>query len=217
MIRILIADDHPVVRRGLQNLLSDEPDIEVLGLAANGREAVEMARELRPDVVLIDLRMPVMDGVEAIRRIRAENAEVNLIVLTTYDSEEWVFEGIKAGARGYLLKDAEPAELVRAVRAAMRGEALIEPVVATKLLNRFSELAARDGTNDAEMPTEREREVLRLLARGLSNSAIADEMVITVKTVKTHVEHLFRKLGAKNRTEVVTEAARRGWVNLGRG
>jgi DNA-binding NarL/FixJ family response regulator len=213
-IKVLIADDHPVVRRGLANLLDGEQDIEVVGQAGNGVEALELARDRKPDVVLIDLRMPEMDGVEAIRRMRAESQELRFIILTTYDNEEWVFEGIRAGARGYLLKDSEPEELVSAIRAIMRGESLIEPVVATRLLDRFSELATREAGQGLDPPTERELEVLQLMARGASNSEIAGELVITIKTVKTHVAHLLGKLQAKNRTEAVTEAARRGWIRL---
>lgn len=213
-IKVLIADDHPVVRRGLANLLEGEQDIEVVGQAGNGVEALELARDRKPDVVLIDLRMPEMDGVEAIRRIRSENQAVRFIILTTYDNEEWVFEGIRAGARGYLLKDSEPDEFVSAIRAIMRGESLIEPVVATRLLDRFSELANKEAGKGIDAPTERELEVLRLMARGASNSEIADELIITSKTVKTHVAHLLGKLQAKNRTEAVTEAARRGWIRL---
>jgi DNA-binding NarL/FixJ family response regulator len=213
-IKVLIADDHPVVRRGLANLLDGEQDIEVVGQACNGVEALELARDRKPDVVLIDLRMPEMDGVEAIRRMRAESQELRFIILTTYDNEEWVFEGIRAGARGYLLKDSEPEELVSAIRAIMRGESLIEPVVATRLLDRFSELATREAGQGLDPPTERELEVLQLMARGASNSEIAGELVITIKTVKTHVAHLLGKLQAKNRTEAVTEAARRGWIRL---
>ncbi len=213
-ITVLIADDHPVVRRGLANLLVEDPGIRVVGQAADGLEAVRLARERRPQVVLMDLRMPEVDGVEAIRRIRAEDPTIRFIILTTYDSEEWVFEGIKAGARGYLLKDAEPAELIAAVKAVMRGESLIEPVVATRLLDRFSELAAKEAGQGIDAPTERELEVLKLLARGASNKEIAAELVITEKTVKTHVAHLFDKLGARNRAEAVAEAARRGWIRL---
>jgi DNA-binding NarL/FixJ family response regulator len=213
-IKVLIADDHPVVRRGLANLLEGEQDIEVVGQAGNGVEALELARDRKPDVVLIDLRMPEMDGVEAIRRMRTENQALRFIILTTYDNEEWVFEGIRAGARGYLLKDSEPDEFVSAIRAIMRGESLIEPVVATRLLDRFSELANREAGKGIDAPTERELEVLRLMARGASNGEIADELIITVKTVKTHVAHILGKLQAKNRTEAVTEAARRGWIKL---
>jgi DNA-binding NarL/FixJ family response regulator len=213
-IKVLIADDHPVVRRGLANLLEGEQDIEVVGQAGNGVEALELARDRKPDVVLIDLRMPEMDGVEAIRRMRTENQALRFIILTTYDNEEWVFEGIRAGARGYLLKDSEPDEFVSAIRAIMRGESLIEPVVATRLLDRFSELANKEAGKGIDAPTERELEVLRLMARGASNGEIADELIITVKTVKTHVAHILGKLQAKNRTEAVTEAARRGWIKL---
>lgn len=213
-IRVLIADDHPVVRRGLSNLLAEETDLEVVGQAANGAEAVELAREKRPDVVLIDLRMPVLDGVEAIKQIRAEREGVHFIILTTYDSEEWIFEGIKAGARGYLLKDAELEEVARAIRVVNRGESLIEPVVATRLLDRFSELATKEAGGGIEAPTARELEVLRLLARGASNKEVARELVITEKTAKTHVAHLLDKLQARNRAEAVAEATRRGWIKL---
>jgi DNA-binding NarL/FixJ family response regulator len=211
-MKILIADDHPVVREGLVTMLSRENDIEVVGEAQNGKVAIEKARELKPDIVLMDLRMPEVDGIEAIRRIKSENPQVKFIVLTTYDNDEYIFKGIEAGARAYLLKDAPRAELFKAIRAVSRGESLIEPAIAGKVLDRFAELSRQ--TQSPEALSERELEVLTLIAKGTSNKSIATNLNIGESTVKTHIQSIFHKLNVSDRTEAVTEAIKKGIVRL---
>jgi len=211
-MKILIADDHPVVREGLVTMLSRENDIEVVGEAQNGKVAIEKARELKPDIVLMDLRMPEVDGIEAIRRIKSENPQVKFIVLTTYDNYEYIFKGLEAGARAYLLKDAPRAELFKAIRAVSRGESLIEPAIAGKVLDRFAELSRQ--TQSPEALSERELEVLTLIAKGTSNKFIATNLNIGESTVKTHIQSIFHKLNVSDRTEAVTEAIKKGIVRL---
>jgi len=211
-MKILIADDHPVVREGLVTMLSRENDIEVVGEAQNGKVAIEKARELKPDIVLMDLRMPEVDGIEAIRLIKSENPQVKFIVLTTYDNDEYIFKGIEAGARAYLLKDAPRAELFKAIRAVSRGESLIEPAIAGKVLDRFAELSRQ--TQSPEALSERELEVLTLIAKGTSNKLIATNLNIGESTVKTHIQSIFHKLNVSDRTEAVTEAIKKGIVHL---
>ena len=211
-IKVLIADDHPVVREGLSAMLSKEPDIEVVGEAENGAEAINKAKEFQPDVVLMDLRMPEVDGVEAMRHIRAENPNIEFIVLTTYDSDEYIFKGIEAGARAYLLKDAPREQLFKAIRAVHRGESLIEPAIASKVLDRFADLSRQ--AQAVEALSERELEVLRLVAKGARNKEIAAELSITESTVKTHIQTIFQKLGVGDRTEAVTEAIKKGIIRL---
>ena len=213
VIRILIVDDHPVVREGIGAMLAREPDLQVVGEARDGIDAIDKARQLHPDVVLMDLQMPRLDGAEAIRRIRSVDPAINFIVLTTFDSDEFIFKGIEAGARGYLLKDAPRDDLFRAVRAVYRGESLIQPAVATKLLNRFAELSRRGPTEDTL--SAREIEVLQLMSRGAPNKEIARRLFISESTVKTHVTNIFQKLGANDRTEAVTIALQRGLISLG--
>jgi DNA-binding NarL/FixJ family response regulator len=211
-MRILIADDHVVVREGLSAMLSREGDMEVVGEAQNGREAVEKARELQPDIVLMDLRMPEVDGIEAMRRIKTENPRVKFIVLTTYDNDEYIFKGIEAGARAYLLKDAPRTELFRAIRAVNKGESLLEPAIAGKVLDRLAELSRQ--AQSPEALSEREREVLTLIAKGASNKLIAASLNIGESTVKTHIQSIFNKLDVRDRTEAVTEAIKKGIVRL---
>jgi DNA-binding NarL/FixJ family response regulator len=211
-MKILIADDHPVVREGLSAMLNRQPDIEVVGEAGNGREAVEKTRNLRPDIVLMDLRMPEMDGVEAMRRIAAINPEVRFIVLTTYDNDEYIFKGIEAGARAYLLKDSPREELFKAIRAVHRGESLIQPAVAGKVLDRFAELSRQ--VQSPEALSDREVEVVKLMAEGASNKEIAVSLHISESTVKTHIQTIFQKLGVSDRTGAVTQAIRKGIIHL---
>lgn len=211
-IKILIADDHPVVREGLIAMLSRELDFKVIGEAKDGAEAVNRVRELSPDVVLMDLRMPEMDGVEAMRQIRAVNPDVKFIILTTYSDDDYIFSGIEAGARAYLLKDAPREELFKAIRAVHRGESLIQPVVASKLLDRFSQLSRR--TPSGEELSQRELEVLCLMAKGSANKEISAELKIAQSTVKTHITNIFQKLGVNDRTEAVTQAIKKGIIRL---
>ena len=211
-IRLMIADDHPVVREGLAAMLNKQADIEVVGEAENGREAIEQARRLHPDVILMDLRMPEVDGVEAMSRIAAESPETRFIVLTTYDNDEFIFKGIEAGARAYLLKDAPRDELFKAIRAVYRGESLIQPAVAGKVLDRFAQLSRQVQVPDSL--SEREVDVIRLMADGAANKEIATGLAISESTVKTHIQTIFQKLGVRDRTEAVMQALRKGIIRL---
>lgn len=211
-IRILIADDHPVVREGLTSMISREQGFEVIAEASDGNEALKKCLELKPDIVLMDLRMPVMDGVEAIRQITALEPDIKFIILTTYSDDEYIFHGIEVGAKAYLLKDAPREELFKAIRAVYRGESLIQPVIASKVLTRFAELSRQ--AQAPETLTEREVEVLKLVAKGSANKEIATELNISNSTVKTHIASIFQKLGANDRTEAVTQAIRKGIIRL---
>ncbi len=215
VIRILIVDDHEMVRDGLAVMLSRQDDFSVVGEAQNGLEAVEKARELQPDVVLMDLRMPELNGVDAMRRIREELPDLKFLVLTTYDTDEYIFDAIEAGAKGYLLKDASREELFQAVRAVHRGESLIEPGVQSRLLDRLAQLsrqATQSSSNDKL--SGRETEVLQLMAHGSANKAIAAVLSISESTVKTHVSNIFQKLEVGQRTEAVTKAMSLGIIKL---
>lgn len=211
-IKILIADDHPVVREGLMSMVSREPDFIVVGEATNGKEAVAKAVELKPDIILMDLRMPEMDGVEAMKQIAAVNPQIKFIILTTFSDDEYIFRGIEAGARAYLLKDTPREELFKAIRTVYKGESLIQPVVASKVLDKFAELARQTQAPDAL--TDREIEVLQLIAKGAANKEIADALCISSSTVKTHIASIFQKLGANDRTEAVTQAIKRGIIKI---
>ena len=214
-IKILIVDDHEVVRDGLSVMMEREDDFTVVGEAKNGLEAVEKAESLHPDVVLMDLRMPEMDGVEAMRQIRAKQDSIQFLVLTTYDSDEYIFDAIEAGAKGYLLKDASREELFRAVRTVNRGESLIEPAVVSRVLDRLTELSQRAAHGPDHLAlSEREVEVLQLMAKGSANKQIAGELSITESTVKTHVANIFQKLDVSHRTEAVTKAMSQGIIKL---
>jgi DNA-binding NarL/FixJ family response regulator len=213
-IRILLADDHPVVRDGLTAILSTQPDFEIAGQAANGAEAVHQAARLNPDVILLDLEMPDLDGVEALRQIRAARPDARVIVFTAFDTDERIVAAVQAGAQGYLLKGAPRDELFKAIRVVSAGGSLLQPVVASKLLNHVR--ARTDDEPKLESLTDRETEVLRLLAQGKSNKEIAGRLVISERTVKFHVSSIMGKLGASNRTEAVTIAAARGLVKLSR-
>jgi len=223
-IRLVLVDDQQIVRQGLATILKYEPGIEVVGQAADGQEAIDLICELKPDVVLMDLKMPRLGGIPATRRICRERPETQVIILTTYDTDDLVFEGIKAGARGYLLKDASSEELVAAIRGVMRGESLIDPAVARKVMEEFQRLAASDAVAQArreaapeplvEPLTPREAEVLDLLAEGLSNREIGARLHLTEGTVRNHVSAIIAKLQANDRTHAVVTALRRGLVDL---
>ena len=204
MIRLLIADDHAVVRTGLQHLVGTFDDVELVGAVANGEEAVRLCEEQRPDVVLMDIEMPVLDGVEATRRIGAAHPEVAVVVLTSFSDRDQILRALDAGAVGYLLKDAEPEELQKAVRAAARGEAPLDPRAGRALLS------ARSASAPLEELSDREREVLAMVARGLPNKLIARELSISEKTVKTHLTSVFRTIGVTDRTQAALWAERNG-------
>jgi len=211
-IRVLIADDHAIVRKGVRALLATEADIEVVGEAADGKEAVEKAERLHPDVVLMDLVMPEMDGIEATRRITTRQPETRILVLTSFAEDEKVFPALKAGALGYLLKDAGPEELVRAIRQVYCGESSLHPAIARKVLQELSRPPEQPPT--PEPLTERELEVLRLIAKGKSNREIAEELVISEATVRTHVSNILGKLQLASRTQAALYALREGIAEL---
>lgn len=206
-VRVVIADDHPVVRDGLRALLDAESDIEVVGEAADGDDAVLLADRERPDLVLVDLRMPRTDGVAATARIRERHPATHVLVLTTYDTDADILRAVEAGATGYLLKDAAREDLLRAVRGAARGETVLAPQVASRLVGRVR-------AGGVEPLSAREIEVLELVAAGSTNRAIADALYISEATVKTHLLHVFRKLGVDDRTAAVTVAVERGIIRL---
>jgi NarL family two-component system response regulator LiaR len=218
-IRVILADDHALLRQGTAELLNREPDILVVGEAENGQQAVELARELRPDVVIMDVRMPVLSGIEATRIIREAAPRVHVLVLTAHEDDQYVFSLLQAGARGYLLKNSPVSELVRAIREISHGESPLDPKIAHKLVTRLSGSAPRASVQDGEGVlvedlTPREFEVLRLLAQGLSNRAIAESLVISERTVQTHLSSVFDKMGVTSRVEAVLSAIRRGWLTL---
>ena len=204
MIRLLIADDHAVVRSGLAQLLSVLEDVELVGAAETGDEAVSLCAELRPDVVLMDLEMPSLDGIEATRQIKAAQPETAVVILTSFSDRDRILRAIDAGAAGYLLKDAEPDELIRAVRAASHGDAPLDPRAGRALLS------ARAGTSPADSLTDREREVLAMVAEGLPNKLIAQRLAISEKTVKAHLTSIFRRIDVTDRTQAALWAERNG-------
>lgn len=209
-IRLLLVDDQALFREGLRTLLSVWPDLTVVGEANNGQEALDLAPQCRPDVVLMDLRMPVLDGVAATRRLREKMPEVKIIVLTTFDDDDHVFDGLRAGAVGYLLKDVPSEKLVEAIRAAAEGKSFLQPSVAAKVVAEFARLTAVAPTRTAqplvEPLSERELEILALVANGLSNKEIAAELYIAEGTVKNHVTNILSKLGVRDRTQAVLKA-----------
>jgi DNA-binding NarL/FixJ family response regulator len=209
VIRVVVADDQALVRSGFRMILDAKPDLEVVGEAGDGREAAALVERLRPDVVLMDVRMPEVDGLEATRRIVASGSPTRVIILTTYDVDDSVFAALRAGASGFLLKDARPAELVEAIRVVARGDALLAPSVTRRLLDRFAGVLPAPGATqppDLGELTEREVEVLRLVALALSNAEIAERLVLTEATVKTHVSSVLRKLGLRDRVQAVVLA-----------
>jgi NarL family two-component system response regulator LiaR len=214
-IRILVTDDHAIIRRGIRAMLEIVPDMEVVGEAADGREGINLAAALRPDVILMDLVMPELDGIEAIRHIKATQPEARILVLTSFAGDDKVFPAIKAGALGYHLKDSDPEELVQAIRQVHRGEASLHPIIARKLLQELSRPLEQPPTRDPL--TQRELEVLRLVAQGLDNQEIADRLVISEATVRTHVSNILSKLHLASRTQAALYALREGLASLDEG
>ncbi|WP_151523909.1 response regulator [Serinicoccus kebangsaanensis] len=217
-LRLLLVDDQPLLLQGFSMILSTEPDVRVVGQAENGQQAVDAIPELRPDVVLMDVQMPVLDGIEATRRIVTEHPEVKVVILTTFDRDDYLFDALQAGASGFLLKNADADDLVDAVRAAAEGHALLAPEVTMRVISRMASAGASPSptetpTTDA-LPqlTEREREVLRMMARGLSNAEIAAEAFVSEATVKTHVSNVLAKLGVRDRVQAVVAAYESGLV-----
>ena len=218
-IRVLLADDQALVRSGFRMILDEREGIEVVGEAENGAQAIELAQALRPDVILMDVRMPVVDGVEATRQLVSGGTDARIVILTTFDLDEYVYAAIRAGASGFLLKDVRPSELVDGIRVVAAGEALLAPSVTRRLLDRFA-TALPDGEDEAPPPsleslTERELEVLKLLARGLSNTELAEHLFLSETTVKTHVSSIFRKLRLRDRAQAVVLAYELGLVRPG--
>jgi DNA-binding NarL/FixJ family response regulator len=218
VIRVTLADDQSLVRAGFRALLDAQPDIEVAGEAADGEEALRVVGAVRPDVVLMDIRMPLLDGLAATRRITGDErlAEVKVVMLTTFELDEYVFEALRAGASGFLVKDTEPEELLRAVRAVVAGDALLSPGVTRRLIAEFAARSKEPAAAETlARLTEREREVLALLARGMSNAEIAERLVVSPGTVKTHVAHVLGKLGLRDRVQAVILAYESGLVSPG--
>ncbi len=212
-IRLLLVDDQNLFREGLHTLLSSQSDLEVVGEAANGTEALQLAASLHPQVVLMDLRMPVLDGVSATRELHRSQPECRVIILTTFDDDENIFEGLRAGAVGYLLKDTPSQNLYQAVRAAARGESFLQPSVAAKVVAEFARLSSAPPKKESsDELSDREMEIVRLLARGLSNREIAEQLVIMEGTVKNHVSNILSKMGVRDRTQAVLKAKENGWV-----
>ena len=212
-IRVLLVDDQALFREGLHTLLSVHADLAVVGEAGNGQEALERAAALQPDVVLMDVQMPVLDGVAATRRLRAALPACRVILLTTFDDDEYVFEGLRAGAAGYLLKDAPSVRLVDAIRAAARGESFLQPSIAAKVVAEYTRLAGSAPPASGSLPeplTEREREILRLLAGGASNKEIAAQLFLAEGTVKNHVTNILGKLGVSGRLQAANKARELG-------
>jgi DNA-binding NarL/FixJ family response regulator len=218
MIRILLVDDQALFREGLRTLLSVRPDLEVVGEAENGREALDIAAQLQPDVILMDLRMPILNGVAATRQLHEAQPDSKVIVLTTFDDDEYIFDGLRAGAVGYLLKDVSSDKLVEAIRAAARGESFLEPSITAKVLAEFNRLSGEGRPSSphaqplVEPLSERELEILSVLASGASNREIAQKLYITEGTVKNHVTNILGKLGVRDRTQAALKARELGLV-----
>jgi DNA-binding NarL/FixJ family response regulator len=216
-VRVVVADDQELVRTGFRAILNAEPDIEVVGEASDGREAIEVARQLKPDVLLMDIRMPHVDGLEATRRIASDPEEgLRVLILTTFDLDEYVYEALRSGASGFLLKDGPADQLLSAVRVIARGDALLAPQITRRLIAEFSRrLPPAARAEHLEALTQRELEVLKLIARGLSNAEIADELYVAETTVRSHVAHILTKLGLRDRVQAVVMAYEGGLVRPG--
>jgi two-component system, NarL family, response regulator LiaR len=214
-IRVLIADDHALVREGTRRMLEQEGDMEVVGEAGDGEETVKLACELKPDVAIVDIAMPKLDGIEATKQIKERCPSVTILILSAYDDDQFIFSLLEAGAAGYLLKSVRSRELVDAVRAVHAGESVLHPSIAKKVLNRFVSTGGKpQAAKPAEVLSDREKEILRLATKGLSNADIAKELYLSVRTVQGHLGHIFNKLQVGSRTEAVVRALKEGWVTL---
>jgi NarL family two-component system response regulator LiaR len=214
-IRVLLAEDHVVVREGTRELMRRERDMEVVGEAGDGEEATRLALELQPDVVLMDIAMPKLNGIEATRQIKARCPASAVLILTAYDSDQYIFALLEAGAAGYLLKNTRGRSLIEAIRAVHAGEPVLHPVVTRRIVDRFKEAQGELGEDRAAEPlTERELEVLRLASKGMTNKAIAKGLCLSVRTVQCHLGNIFNKLGVGSRTEAILHGLRRGWLSL---
>lgn len=212
-IRVLVADDHTVVRRGICDYLADEPDIEVVAAAADGTKALAKVDHSRPDVVILDIQMPGLSGIQVTERIKAHHPAIKVLILTAYDNDPYIFSLLRAGVSGYLLKTAGPDELIQAVRAVHQGQSVLGPEVAQRVTKRLTRAPAH-GESAMEPLTEREIEVLKLAARGLTNGAIAEGLTLSDRTVQGHLAHIYAKLQVTNRTEAVLQALRLGWFDV---
>jgi DNA-binding NarL/FixJ family response regulator len=211
-IRVLVADDQSMIRAGFRMLLKNEDGIEVVAEAEDGLEAVEKAARYTPDVVLMDIRMPKLDGLEATRRILAADQSVRVLILTTFDLDEYIYEALRAGASGFVLKDDPPEQLIAAIRTVAAGDALLSPAVTRRVIDEFTQRPRREAPKGLDELTDRELEIFRLIAKGLSNAEIGKQLFISETTVKTHVTHLFQKLGLRDRVQAVVLAYRSGLV-----
>lgn len=214
-IKILLAEDHAVVRESIREALTREPEFTIVGEASNGDEAVDLARKLKPDVILMDVAMPKLNGIEATRQIKSFHPTVSILVLTAYDDEQYIFSVLSAGAAGYLLKDVGVSDLVEAIKTVYKGESVLHPNIAKKVLQKFrtGKVEAVEEPS-ADLLSEREITVLKLAAGGLSNNAIAQELHLSVSTIESHLRTIFSKLGVGSRTEAVVEAMKRNWLSL---
>lgn len=214
-MRILLAEDHKVVREGTRRLLESQPDFEVVGEASDGVEAVELAKKLKPEIIIMDVSMPRLNGIEATRQIKAIYPNIAILPLTGYDDDEYVFALLEAGAAGYLLKDSSGEELIEAIRQVMTGEPVLHPKIMKKVLNRLRSPVEGQAVQTAgEILSDRETEVLRLAAQGMSNMEIADSLTLSVRTVQTHLRSIFNKLGVGSRSEAIVFGLKKGWLTL---
>jgi len=214
-MRILLAEDHKVVREGTRRLLESQPDFEVVGEASDGIEAVELAKKLKPEIIIMDVSMPRLNGIEATRQIKAIYPNIAILPLTGYDDDEYVFALLEAGAAGYLLKDSSGEELIEAIRQVMTGEPVLHPKIMKKVLNRLRSPVEEQAPQAAgEVLSDRETEVLRLAAQGMSNMEIADSLTLSVRTVQTHLRSIFNKLGVGSRSEAIVFGLKKGWLTL---
>ena len=214
-ITILIAEDHVVVRESIRQFLEREAKLEVVGEASDGEEAVQMANQLKPDVIIMDISMPKLNGIEATRRIKAQQPSATILILTAYDYEQYIFPLLEAGAAGYLLKDISGRELVSAIETVYKGEAVLHPSVARKVMERMRQTRVESsGGHASDLLTEREIAILKMAAKGMSNSDIADELHLSARTIESHLATIFNKLGVGSRTEAVIKAMKYGWFTL---